>query len=45
VRYRLKVDPVDALKSTYVLNEEDDESDRAKEVMRANLSHFLHRRD
>jgi hypothetical protein len=41
VAYRLKVDPENALKSTYVLAEDDGE----KAVMKANLSRFLHRRD
>ncbi len=44
VAYRLKVDPVNALKSTYVLAE-GEESDQGKEVMKANLSRFLHGRD
>jgi hypothetical protein len=44
VTYRLTVDPADALKSTYVLAD-GDERDPERKVMRANLSHFLHRRD
>jgi hypothetical protein len=38
------MNPADALKSTYVLAEGDD-NDREKAVMKANLSRFLHRRD
>ncbi len=44
VAYRLTVDPADALTSTYVLAV-GDERDPEREVMRANLSRFLHRRD
>jgi hypothetical protein len=44
VAYRLTVDPANGLKYTYVLNV-GDERDPEREVMRANLSRFLHRRD
>ncbi len=44
VAYRLTVDPANGLMSTYVLAV-GDERDPEREVMRANLSRFLHRRD
>jgi hypothetical protein len=44
VTYRLKVNPDNALQSSYVLAE-GEVSDREKGVMKANLSRFLHGRD
>ena len=44
VNYRLKVNPASGLTSTYVLVESD-ERNRVKDVMKTNLSRFLHRTD
>ena len=43
-KYRLKVNPANGLTSSYVLAESD-ERDQENDVMRTNLSRFLHRTD